>query len=163
MIEPYRALIDKLLQLLLEKYGDKLVTLAVFGSVARMEMRKDSDIDLLLIIESLPESRLKRQFEFAEIEGEMEAMIREIEKSEYRIEFSPIIRTPEEISRLPPILLDMVDDAIIVYDKNGFFKKVLEKLRAELKRLGSKKVRIGNRWYWDLKPDYKFGEVIRIE
>lgn len=163
MIEPYKTVVHRLLEALLERYGDRFITLAVFGSVARMEMRMNSDVDLLLIIESLPRTRLKRQFEFTEIEERIESTIREIEKSGYRIEFSPIIRTPEEISKLPPILLDMVDDAVIVYDRDEFFKKVLDRLRAELKRLGSRRIKIGNRWYWDLKPDCRFGEVIRIE
>jgi len=29
--------------------------------------------------------------------------------------------------------------------------------------LKAERVRIGKRWYWRLKKDYKFGEVIRIE
>ncbi|MEM3745222.1 MAG: nucleotidyltransferase domain-containing protein [Candidatus Bathyarchaeia archaeon] len=59
--EPYRSLIEKLLDLLLSKLGDKLVSVIVYGSVARGSARKDSDIDLLIIAESLPKSRMMRQ------------------------------------------------------------------------------------------------------
>ncbi|WP_211230099.1 nucleotidyltransferase family protein [Desulfovirgula thermocuniculi] len=37
-----------------EVYGNRLVSLAVFGSVGRGTPRPDSDIDLLLVAESLP-------------------------------------------------------------------------------------------------------------
>ena len=56
----------------------------------------------------------------------------------------------------------MVEDAIIAYDKDDFFTKVLERVRKRLEELGSKRVRMGRKWYWILKPDYRFGEVIRI-
>lgn len=56
----------------------------------------------------------------------------------------------------------MVEDAIIAYDKDDFFKNILENLRNRLKELGSKRISMGKRWYWILKPDYRFGEVIRI-
>jgi hypothetical protein len=56
----------------------------------------------------------------------------------------------------------MVDDAIILYDKDGFFAGVLERLRRRMQELGSKKIYIGDKWYWDLKPDSKPGEVIEL-
>jgi hypothetical protein len=56
----------------------------------------------------------------------------------------------------------MVTDARI-YDKADFFKGILEKLRMELNSLHAKRKRVGKKWYWDLKPDYRLGEEIRIE
>ena len=60
-------------------------------------------------------------------------------------------------------VLDMVTDARILYDKADFFKGILEKLRMELNSLHAKRKRVGKKWYWDLKPDYRLGEEIRIE
>ena len=77
------------------------------------------------------------------------------------IDFSPIIKTPEEATRLSPLYLDMVEDTI-AYDKDDFFMKILERVRRRLEELGSKRVRMGRKWYWILKPDYRFGEAIRI-
>jgi hypothetical protein len=56
----------------------------------------------------------------------------------------------------------MVEDASILFDRNGFFSKILDRLRARLKELGAKRVWKGNIWYWVLKPDYKPGEVIEL-
>jgi len=40
---------------------------------------------------------------------------------------------------------------------------VLERLRRRLRELGARRVVVpGKGWYWILKPDAEFGEVIRI-
>jgi len=123
--EPYRSLIEKLLDLLLSKLGDKLVSVIVYGSVARGSARKDSDIDLLIIAESLPKSRMMRQKLFLSIEGNLEPLMNDLWDKGFYLDFSPIILSPEEASKIRPIYLDMVEDSIILYDKNGFFKSRL--------------------------------------
>ncbi len=57
----------------------------------------------------------------------------------------------------------MVEDAVIVYDRNGFFEKILLKLKKNLEELGAERVWIGRKWYWRLKRNFRFGEVITIE
>ena len=74
MKEPYKALIEKLVAALKERYGERFISLVVFGSVARGEMRKDSDIDLLLVIDAIPEERIKRQEEFMVWKGRWNPM-----------------------------------------------------------------------------------------
>ena len=162
MREPYKTLIEELIEALKRKYGAKFISLVVFGSVARGEARKDSDVDLLLVIDSIPKRRLERQKEFMEVEKELEGYLNELFDEGYFIDFSPIIKTPEEAMRFSPLYLDMVEDAIIAYDKDNFFMKILDRVRKRLEELGSKRVRMGKKWYWILKPDYRFGEVIRI-
>lgn len=160
--EPYQSLVNKLLGALVRAYGGRLVSLVVFGSVARGEARKDSDIDLLLLIGSLPKSRLERQQEFIGVEKALDDYLDELSGQGYMISLSPILLTPAEASKVSPLYLDMVEDAVIVYDKDGFFGKVLEKVRERLRELGSRRIRMGKKWYWVLKPDYHFGDVIRI-
>ncbi len=161
--EPYRSLISELLDRLRDKFKDKLVSLVVYGSIARGDFRRDSDIDLLIIIEDLPKSKLKRQDLFMEVEEGLKKVIEEIELQGFIIDFSPILKTPEEARRFSPLYLDMVEDAIIVYDKDGFFKSILRRLEEKLRELGAKRIRIGKKWYWVLKDKYRFGEVISIE
>jgi hypothetical protein len=55
-----------------------------------------------------------------------------------------------------------MDHGIIIYD-NGILKRRFESLRKRLSELGSKKVVLEDgSWYWDLKPDWKPGEVIEL-
>ena len=163
LAEPYKTIILRLLDELLKFFGDKLVSLIVYGSVARGDYRKDSDIDLLVIIDGLPKSKFKRVELFLEVEMKLDSLLNKLFNEGYAVTFSPVIKTPEEARRVSPLYLDMVEDAVIIYDKNDFFKKIIDKLRVNLKRLGAERVWIGNRWYWRLKKDYKFGEVINIE
>ncbi len=161
--EPYRSVLGKLLKNLLEVFDENLVSMVVFGSVARGEYRRDSDVDLLLVVEGLPKGRLKRTGLFEKAEEKLEKDLEKLFDKGYYISFSPIIKTPEEASKISPLYLDMVEDAVIVYDKNGFFEKILKKLERKLKELGAERVKLGRKWYWRLKRDFRFGEVIVIE
>ncbi|MEZ0394684.1 MAG: nucleotidyltransferase domain-containing protein [Desulfurococcaceae archaeon] len=163
LCEPYRTLLEKLLRIALKKMGDDLVSLVVYGSVARCEARRDSDVDLLIVLRNPPRSRLRRQDLFMELEEELEADVEELRKQGFYVDFSPIIKSVEEASRMTPLYLDMVEDAVVLYDRDGFFANVLERLRKRLAELGAERVRVGRRWYWRLKREYRFGEVIEIE
>ncbi len=154
---------DALLRALREELGDRLVTLAVFGSVARGEARRDGDVDLLIVARGLPKGRLGRQEAFMRAEAKVERLMEGLAAEGFHVDFSPVLKTPEEAAGLSPLYLDMVDDAVILYDERGFFAGVLERLRRRLGELGAKKVRAGRRWYWVLKEPYRPGEEIIIE
>jgi len=160
--EPYRQLLGKLVKILEERFGDDLVSLVVYGSVARGEARRDSDVDLLIVVRNLPRSKFARQDLFIEVEEELEEDFKRLEAEGYHIDFSPILLTPEEAARTRPIYLDMVEDAVILYDRGGFFAGVIAKLKARLQELGAQRVKLGKRWYWVLKKDYRWGEVIEL-
>ncbi len=161
--EPYRDLIRNLLDAIKEVFGDLLVSVALYGSVARGEARADSDIDILIVAEDLPPSRIKRVKLFEKAEDSVEPQVIELYDRGIYVSFSPIILTPEEMKRVPPILLDMIEDAIILYDRDGFLNKLLDKVASKLLELGAERIRLGRKWYWRLKKDYRPGEVIVIE
>ncbi len=161
--EPYRSLLEKLVELLSKSLGDKLVSVVVYGSVARGSARKDSDVDVLIIAESLPKSRMMRQQLFLEVENKLEPVIDELWNMGFYVDFSPVILSVEEASRIRPIYLDMVEDSVILYDKDGFFNNIISRLREKLRELGSKRIWVKDKWYWMIKPDIRFGEVVRIE
>ena len=160
--EPYSSLLGRLVEALRARLGESLVSVVVYGSVARGEARRDSDVDLLIVAENLPRSRLARQDLFMEVEEGLEEDLRRLEEEGFFVDFSPVILTPEEARRTRPLYLDMVEDAVILYDRGGFFESVLARLRSRLEELGAERVRLGRRWYWRLKKDYKWGEVIEL-
>lgn len=160
-VEP---LLSRYLKLLRGALGERLVSVAVFGSVARGEARPDSDVDVLIVAEGLPEDAGSRMEEVSEVRWRLKHT-REYAEARRRgvpRRISEILLTPEEVRKHPPILLDMTEDAVILYDRGGFLSRELEALRRKLKALGARRVRGEGGWYWVLKPDAKFGEVIEI-
>uniref|UniRef100_A0A7C4MP36 Nucleotidyltransferase domain-containing protein n=1 Tax=Desulfatirhabdium butyrativorans TaxID=340467 RepID=A0A7C4MP36_9BACT len=154
--------IDVLIEACLRCYGERLVSIVLFGSVGRGTSNPHSDIDLLIVAEHLPKGRMQRVQEFGCIEQALQPLLSELSSIECHVELSPVFKTPEELTQGTPLMLDMVEDACILYDPSGFFEKALARLTDRLKDLGAKRVWRGNAWWWDLKPDYRSGEVFEI-
>jgi hypothetical protein len=157
--EAYEEALKALLREAKRFYGPRLVSLVVFGSVGRGAFRPGSDIDVLIIASGLARGRHRRVAEFAQLEKALEAKLHSLRRKGYMMELSPVFKTPEEALAGTPLFLDMLQDARVLYDKGGFFRKVLERLAARLKELGAVRRWRANAWYWDLKPDYRPGEV----
>ncbi len=157
---PYSELLNELLDSL-KVYFD-LVSFVVYGSVARGEAKKDSDIDLLIIADNLPD-RYEMFKIFDKAEEAIFDKIKELRKDGYYIFLSPVIKSREDASLITPLYLDMVEDAVILYDKDEFFTNIIGKLNKRLDELKAERVILGKKWYWRLKKDYRFGEVIGIE
>jgi hypothetical protein len=74
-----------------------------------------------------------------------------------------IVKSPTEASARSPLYLDVVEDGILVLDRGRFFEDVLAGMRARMRELGSRRIFLGDgAWHWDLKPDFRFGEVVEI-
>jgi hypothetical protein len=160
--EAFRQIEEALLAETRRHYGDRLVSLVVYGSVGRGTMRPDSDIDLLIVADDLPAGRIPRVSDFAEVERRLTPLLERFRQEGIPTELSPVFKTREEAARLTPLFLDMVDDALILHDREGFFAGVLDRLRSRLAALGSRRIWRGNAWYWDLKPDYRPGEIFEL-
>lgn len=145
-----------------DHYGARLVSLAIFGSVARGTMRPDSDVDMLIIADDLPRGRLARVDEFRAVEVGIEPLLRAAAQEGVYTTLSPVLKTPAEVEQGSPLFLDMTDQARIVFDRDDFFKTYLERLRARLRTQGARRVRLGGGYYWVLKPDLKPGEEIPL-
>lgn len=146
-------------------YGDRLVSLAVFGSVARGRIHPHSDIDLLAIIRDLPRSRMSRHLEFEQVERSeaTRRLVSDCERSGWMCDLSPILMTPDECERGTLLFLDMTREVIILDDRRGVLRDRLDRLRARLTELGSRRVTRGmDTWTWILKPDLKPGEIIHL-
>ncbi len=158
----FATFLDRFTQEAVRFYGNRLVTIAVFGSVGRGTPRPDSDIDMLLVVSPLPNGRMKRVGEFAALEERLEGDIGALKALGIDTYLAPVFKTPEEVSLGSPLFLDMIDGSRILYDKNGFFRGYLDELRLKLEGLGARKVMYRGAWYWDLKPDFRRGEVIDL-
>lgn len=143
-------------------YGPRLVSVAVFGSVGRGTPGPDSDIDLLVVAEQLPRGRLARSDDFAAVERAVDPQLTSAHSHGLHPTLSPIFKTPEEVAAGSPLFLDMLDDARILYDRDGFLQHAFQEFATRLAHLGAKRIWRDDTWYWDLKPDYQPGEVFEI-
>jgi predicted nucleotidyltransferase len=162
----YDRLLKRFLDLVREEYKDKLISVVLYGSVARGEAKPTSDLDLILVIEAPPSSYEKSTKRFIlKVENRLKDSeeFRSFVKSGFYPDLGPIILTRSEASMNRYVFLDLIKDAIILFDRNDFFKERLKALKKRLKELKSKKVELkdGGR-YWILKPDLKFGEVFEL-
>ncbi len=161
--EEYYKLIEKLRRISIEFYEDRLVTIAIFGSVAKDTFRPDSDIDILIVAENLPKGRIKRVAEFEEnIENRLSEDFRMMASNNIYPYISPVFKTMEEVKLGSPLFLDMTEDVKILYDRDNFFLNYISDLKTRLNKLGSKKVQFKGGYYWLLKPDYKPGDIIEL-
>jgi predicted nucleotidyltransferase len=133
------------------------VAVVIFGSTGRGTARPDSDIDLLLIADPLPDGRMRRVEEFEIVERRIAELLPGVVPP-----LSPVFKTPEEVGHGSPLFLDMTEDARILFDRESFFARHLDRLRARLAQLGARRIWLGSAWYWDLKPDYRPGEVFEL-
>ncbi len=133
-----------------ETFGDNLVALAVFGSVGRGTPRFDSDLDLLGVLETAPRHRRDRWL-LAEGMGEHVRPLQvELAGQGVHAELSLILKSRTELAAGFPLLLDMVDDAVILTDPTGVLTARLGLLRQRLSAAGARRIWVGNAWHWDL-------------
>jgi uncharacterized protein len=144
------------------QYGRRLVSVAVFGSVGRGTPRPDSDVDVLIVADDLPRGRIARVAEFAGVDVELAEVLRRLRGAGIPTMLSPFFKTPSEIEQGSLLFLDMLDDARILVDRDGFLAHAFEGFRERLTKLGARRIWRGKAWFWDLKPDYRPGEVFDL-
>jgi len=160
--ETLKSLAEKYAQLAKENLGANLVSVALFGSVARGEAKPTSDIDLLIVCEDLPKGMFKRHAFLEPVREQLQGDLEGLWKQGVYADFTELVYTKDEANRFHWVYLDMLEDAVILYDENGFLRGVFEKLRKRLKELGAQRRMLGKIRYYDLKPDLMPGEVIEL-
>lgn len=156
----FESIVRALEKTALDFYQNRLVSLAIFGSVARQEMRADSDLDLLVVASPLPDGRIARRREFDQVEELLTQEFAQARAAGIYTRIAAILKTPAEVEHGSLIFLDMIEDARILFDRNCFFQDYLSRLSEKLKELGSVKVMKENGYYWILKPGKKPEENI---
>ena len=158
----YQVLLSAFVDLVQRALGDQVVSLVLYGSVARGTARPDSDVDLLLILREAPAGYRRRLQPLLPV-------LRELRKHPCWVALegqgltpflSVLVFSLEEAKENQYLYLDMVEDARILVDRNSFFQGKLQSLQQRLKELGAKKIRSNGDWYWDLKPDLKLGDEV---
>lgn len=125
-------------------FGERFIAVVLFGSHARGDHRSDSDWDLLVIAEGLPQSPLDRSLEVTKhLPHGMRGAI------------SALTRTREEFeSRLPALYLDIAIDGRILYDPSGYATERLATVRRIIEKVGLYRQRTpaADIWQWRDPP-----------
>ena len=127
-----------------QSLGDSLVSVVLFGSRARGEARPDSDWDLLVIAEHLPDRLLKRSL-----------FVVSLLPPQWRHRVAIVAKTRAEFeSALPSPYLDIAVDGIILYDRSRYVAAKLAYLQRRISELGLRRVELnGDRvWLWRNPP-----------
>lgn len=157
--EKFDEIIDLIFKEVRCYYGENLTSFIIFGSCGRGTPSPSSDIDILIVLKNAPRGRIKRIREFYEnIEKRIEPYIEKLRDYEINTFLSPIIRTEDEIKLGSPLYIDMLTGIKIYFDRDNFFKRYLNSLEEELKKLGAEKKDA----YWVYKKEVNKEEGVEV-
>ena len=158
----YKALLDTFVQLVREALGDQVVSIVLYGSVARRTARPDSDVDLLVILDHPSPQYWKRLRPFLPILRGLrtDPCWKKLKEQGFTPSLGLLVLSLPEARVNRYLYLDMVEEAQILVDQRDFFRHKLEIIRQRIHELGARKIKHNGDWYWDLKPDLKPGETI---
>ena len=141
-------------ELLYDRFGGRLRSVVLFGSVARGSWDENSDIDVIVVVDDWRGPSWRRTRELLEVRGRLR------ETREYR-EFVegghyPIIQnyplSTREAEGMRRIYLDASVEGIILYDREDFMGRVLAGVRDRLSRSGAVRAQLpGRGHYWILE------------
>jgi predicted nucleotidyltransferase len=141
-------------------YGDRLHGAVVFGSVGRGRMRPDSDVDLLIVAEPLPDGRMARMTEFADVEDATAAILDAARRVGVHTDLSPIILTPDELEQAGFVVFDIAVDGRIIADRGDALAAHFAAIRNRLEKRGARRTSPTGARYWMLEPDVGPDDVV---
>jgi len=160
--DAFAGLLGEAVKALKRCYGRNLVSVVVFGSVGRGDARADSDVDLLIVADDLPRGRMARVGSLEPAKRALEQRLQSLQRQGICTRLAPVFKTRAEVRAGSLLFLDMIEDGRVLFDRRGFWRGFIRSFQRRLDRLGARKIMVGDRWYWDLKPDYRPGEVFEI-
>ena len=152
--------------LLLRALGNQLTSAVVFGSVARGEARKKSDIDMLVVVRAPTEAdliRLREQITDLCLDFEAQPDLLAMTTQGFSAVIRQIVYTEAEALRTHLFYLDLAVDGRVLYDRDGFFADKLARVRQRMTELGTRREYLSRkRWVWLLKPGMQPGEPVEL-
>ena len=156
-------MLDRFLSLLKEGMGERLIGILLYGSLARDQVKPDSDIDLLVVGKGDKEDvedGYRRARDAPEETPEYEALVEQA----IWPSISPFIVSDEYLRQNTPwLVLEIQDQGLVLHELEGFLAWKIKRVHERMHELGTRKVMLPEgSWYWDVKPDWKLGEVFEL-
>lgn len=142
---PYKERVEEYVQNLHNHFGENLIGVLIFGSVARGKQKiipkYESDLDILVVIENLaPRFSVERLNQKLQVKDVYSVVAEWMTKEELRHYFAA----------KTGFILDAFDEGVIVYDPYDYLAQKREELFHDLKRKGViKKPSLG--WVFPIK------------
>jgi predicted nucleotidyltransferase len=152
MHEAYREAVERFVEGARDLLGEDLLSIVLYGSVARGTPREDSDVDLLLVARGLPPGVRPRRRYLEPAEGPADTVLRRVRPHGI---LSVVSRTPEELAYGGPLFYDMTvpEERQILFDRDDFMASWLEDLRRRMQAAGARRAWTHGHPYWILTPD----------
>jgi len=160
----YAPLLKRYCEILCEYFKERIVGVLLFGSIARGDWNRASDIDLLVIVQDWNKPVWERGRELLILRNQLR------QTEEYRKAiaegYTPIIQhyplDLAEAQQFHRVYIDASIDGLILFEKDQFLTSLLKNVRNKLMEKGARRVVNPNGvFYWILK-DVKAGEVFEI-
>ena len=126
-VRPMSAPLDAVVDRLLKRFSGHLVAVALFGSAARGEATKESDLDFLVVLRGVPKSLERRYEVYRPIRDALTMQspkVRDVTAIDLDEEF-----INDEDAEITPLMLNIASDATILYDPKGRLKSFLRRVQ----------------------------------
>ncbi len=119
-------MLDEFMEKCRNKFGNKLISIVLFGSYARGTCTEYSDVDLLVVAEGLPENRIARHKILNDVKLEF------IYK--YHTRISPIFIKPGDLSveHINPLVYGILTGYRVLSDPLNFWSNFMVKLKPKI-------------------------------
>jgi hypothetical protein len=114
---------------------------------------------LFVVIKDLPTGAFARRELVEPVHQALQPKLSKLLQAGIYTDLIEVLRTPEEAGRFHMLYLDMMLEAQLLYDRDGFMEDRMAQVRRKAQALGATRRQIGDVTYWDLKPDFVPGEV----
>ena len=159
----FRHYLKSFLSYLKEELNEDLISLIIYGSVARSTWNRESDVDVLLIVSNNYFNQFNED-KISEITINFYNKCREGSMYDNYINHSIQILTLSinDLDKFRTLFYDIAVDGIIIYDTNNIGLNLLMKYRNRIEKMGLKRIFLNkNDFYWERK-DIEFGELIEL-
>lgn len=142
---------------LLNRFGENLEAVVLFGSCARMEAVERSDIDFFVVVHGLPKEPVKRRYM---VYDALTPVLRKFKRDVRVIEVDA-----KDVGRqITPLLINIAHDGIVLYDRDGKIEGLFNNVKSAVKKAGLVRYKTREGKYgWKPTQELKPGEVFIIQ
>lgn len=138
-----------------------LVGVLQFGSTLKKPIKKETDLDILLIFDELPSNKYDQFKLTLNMEDQLNSDLKKIKN--HNIQCSFILKKVSQLDHLSPFYLDFIDTSRIWLDPYNHLGNLIADIKNWIEKNGSKKIKKGNLWYWIYSPDHTIPVNFKFE